>query len=327
MKKIFSVLLLIPFLFSCETNPPVVPTLDKSYGKIFVNSNVPGAEIFVDDVFTNSFTPDTITVTAGQHSVKLKKEGYADVSENVEVKENSLLSLFVKMLPANIGKTVFIEDFSNVSCPPCVESNKILESLVNEYGSAKLVKVKYATNFPSPNDPFYLAASQYSDARISFYSVFSAPQIIVDGTAKPIATDSTDIKNAVEKELNRNALFSLNVKDSVSADSFYVNVTLGSLNIDTMDVENINLFVVVVEKEIDFTTSPGSNGETKFFDVARKILPDKNGMPISKFESFATKKFDFKTGISNEWKSNKIISVVFLQNISTREVLQSAKGE
>ncbi|HEY6626359.1 MAG TPA: hypothetical protein VIZ21_05345, partial [Ignavibacteriaceae bacterium] len=59
------------------------------------------------------------------------------------------------------SKVVIIEDFANVSCNPCVISNKILESLTEiTYGRSKLVAVKFPTNFPAPNDLFYLAAKE-----------------------------------------------------------------------------------------------------------------------------------------------------------------------
>ena len=46
-------------------------------GNIFVNSNISGAEIILDDVSTGQTTPDTIfNVRAGDHTVSVTKEGY-----------------------------------------------------------------------------------------------------------------------------------------------------------------------------------------------------------------------------------------------------------
>jgi len=76
----------------------------------------------------------------------------------------------------SVSKIVLIEDFANVSCIPCVNSNKIIESLTKTtYGPTKLVAIKFPTNFPSPSDPFYLAKSDYCDQRMEYYNIFFAP--------------------------------------------------------------------------------------------------------------------------------------------------------
>ena len=82
------------------------------------------------------------------------------------------------------NKVVLLEDFANVSCIPCVESNKVIEAIANSYGPSKLAVVKFPTNFPSPVDPFYLANKAACDYRINYYTIFAAPTTIVDGTTR-----------------------------------------------------------------------------------------------------------------------------------------------
>ncbi len=86
---------------------------------------------------------------------------------------------------SSASKIVLLEDFANVSCVPCVISNKIIESLTkNTYGPSKLVAVKFPTNFPSPSDPFYLAQPNYCDQRMEYYNIFFAPTTYVDGVLR-----------------------------------------------------------------------------------------------------------------------------------------------
>jgi thiol-disulfide isomerase/thioredoxin len=62
-------------------------------GNIFVNSNVSGAEIFLDYVSTGKLTPDTIfDLMVGNHVVSVKKSGYSVFPETtiVEVIESSV---------------------------------------------------------------------------------------------------------------------------------------------------------------------------------------------------------------------------------------------
>lgn len=54
-----------------------------------VESNVPGADIEVDGSFVGS-TPSTLSVVPEQHTVTVKKKGYADWSRQMNVAGNSM---------------------------------------------------------------------------------------------------------------------------------------------------------------------------------------------------------------------------------------------
>ena len=54
-----------------------------------VESNVPGADIEVDGSFVGN-TPSMLSVTPGQHTVTVKKKGYADWSRQMNVAGNSV---------------------------------------------------------------------------------------------------------------------------------------------------------------------------------------------------------------------------------------------
>ena len=49
-----------------------------------VESNVKGADIEVDGSFVGN-TPSTVTVTQGQHTIAVKKKGYADWNRAMSV--------------------------------------------------------------------------------------------------------------------------------------------------------------------------------------------------------------------------------------------------
>ena len=49
-----------------------------------VDSSVPGADIEIDGNFVGS-TPSTVSVTAGQHKITVKKKGYAEWSRSMNV--------------------------------------------------------------------------------------------------------------------------------------------------------------------------------------------------------------------------------------------------
>ena len=64
-----------------------------------------------------------------------------------------------------------------------VTSNKIIENLTTvTYGHSNLVAIKYPTNFPAPNDPFYLAATALPRDRMALPRAIrgrGAPHVVI----------------------------------------------------------------------------------------------------------------------------------------------------
>ena len=138
-KKYFLLIILHIVVFAgCETSPPLQPDSNNS-AKVFIQSNVDSASIFVDGSFTGKYTPDTITVTAGIRVISLEKEGYQSGTKQINLSAGAIQSVEILLASSSLQKTILIEDFANVSCVPCVTSNKILQSLSSSYGHDKLL--------------------------------------------------------------------------------------------------------------------------------------------------------------------------------------------
>jgi hypothetical protein len=221
------------------------------------------------------------------------------------------------------SKVVIIEDFANVSCNPCVISNKILESLTEiTYGRSKLVAVKFPTNFPAPNDLFYLAAKEICDARISYYNVFFAPTTVIDGVLKPISTDSNSVKVAVDSRLSITPRFNINIGASLEGD-YSVNVDVKFIDTSSINLSDLVIHTVLTETDIEFEQAPGSNGETKFYDVTRLMLPSKDGTPIRQLIDQGELTFTFEDALLSSWNLEKLNFVVYIQNKTTKEIFQT----
>lgn len=221
------------------------------------------------------------------------------------------------------NKVVLLEDFANVSCVPCVTSNKIIESLTEvTYGRDKLVAVKFPTYFPAPNDLFYLAAKEICDTRIIYYNIFSAPTTIIDGTLKPISTDSNSVKSAIDTRLAVTPRFSINVEAALEGD-YLVDVNIKFIDTLSLNMSDLVIHTILTETDIEFEQAPGSNGETKFYDVTRLMLPSKDGIPIRQFIDQGELSFSFQDAVLSSWNLEKLNFVVFIQNINTKEVYQA----
>jgi hypothetical protein len=312
--------IIILFAAGCQTNPPdpynenVKPT-----GKVFLSSDIPGADILVNNTSTGKVTPDTITITAGTHLVSLRKSGYAPVDTVVTIAENSLLVLNFILEESTAAKLVLLEDFANVSCGPCVLSNEIIHSLDSYSYKDKIAVIKYATWWPGASDPFYLSAKAECDKRIAYYNIVTAPTVIVDGTRRPSPQDSIKVKEALDARFGSTPQFKMAVSMSISGENVSAEVDVSMADTSGLDFTNLVLHTVIVEKYIEFSSPPGSNGETKFYHVMRSMLPTADGEQL-KNENFIYQRSTVSKG---SWNKSQLSVIAFIQNKTTREIIQS----
>lgn len=234
-----------------------------------------------------------------------------------------IVNTTINMQPSNTPaqKIVLLEDFANVSCVPCVTSNQIIESLQNRTYENKIAVVKFPTNFPSPNDPFYLANSSICDNRMFYYNIIFAPTLIVDGTLRPSATDSAAIKQKIDQRLAVAAPFSISVTTSFQDSSFIVNINVQPVSLAGLDLTNLVLNTVLTESDIEFEEAPGSNGEKIFFNVLRNVLPSDGGITLTALSDSTA--LDWQTDLLSNWNPENLHVVTYIQNVQTKEILQA----
>jgi hypothetical protein len=319
----FLILLLTLLIISCETNPPTTPVNPVTeYGTIKVTSNVPGAMIFLNGISTGKITPDTLIKETGSYQIKLVKTDFDTLVVDVNVEKNKISEINEYLFASK--KIVLIEDFANVSCVPCVTSNKILEHLVNnEFGTSKLVAIKYPTNFPSPVDPFFLANGPDCNARMGYYNILFAPTTIINGSLRPTSTDSNDVKDKIFSEFTRIPKFIIDATGGINGSNYIINISVEVMDISGIDFTKLVLHTVVTETNIEFASPPGSNGETKFYDVMRKMLPDNQGESLAALNQVGNYNFQRQLTLNSAWVQSNIHTVVFIQNKDTKEIYQA----
>ena len=318
----FLILGLIFGLSACKTNPPSVNLIPPpEFGQLNIVSNVDSCLIFVDNLNTGKYTPATLTLAVGSHQIRLEKENYTPETKNVIILKDSLISINFALRLTIADKIILIEDFANVSCSPCVISNKILESIKANYGYKKVLMIKFPTNFPSPSDPFYLANTSDCNSRMGYYNILVAPTTKVDGILTPVSTDSNSVKQKIEQRILQSPKFKITVRDSLSSADYNIKIILEIIDTAGVDFTDLVLHTVVVESLIEFASPPGSNGETKFYDVMRKMLPSSSGESLDYYSS--TQIYERQINLNSIWNPSKLETVVFIQNKFTKEVLQA----
>lgn len=104
-----------------------------------------------------------------------------------------------------------------------------------------------------------------------------------------------------------------------------VNVTVSVTATQDFNSSNLRLHTVVIEKNITFDSPPGSNGETSFSHVMKRMLPSQNGTNLpSTWTAGQTETFELSWNHQNVYNLNQLAVVAFVQNNSTKEVHQAA---
>jgi hypothetical protein len=140
---------------------------------------------------------------------------------------------------------------------------------------------------------------------------------------KPISTDSNDVKAKIEQQLSQIPKFKIAVKDSISGNEYFIQIIILVNDLNGLDFSKLILHTVYTETDIEFVTPPGSNGETKFYDEMRKMIPDKDGESLTVLSTVVSKTFERQFTLNSSWNQSKINTVVFIQNKDTKEIYQA----
>jgi len=249
---------------------------------------------------------------------------------------NNSFNRNVSVATQSVQRLPLIEEFTSSTCPPCASFNftfnPLLEQFqVNSGPDALSAIVKYQMNYPSPgNDPsFNLDAS----TRSSFYGVPGIPDPYLDGTNVPAS--SAFIQDAVQTRRSDIAVMSIAVDAISKGDSLIADVTVTPY---ASFPAGFRLYIAVTEDRYDFT---GSNGETEFHYVMRKMLPSGTGITLTAMTPntplIFTRKHKFTYSPNGNptqnsfslWADNfaDVTVVAWVQDPNTLEIFQAAFDE
>ena len=238
-----------------------------------------------------------------------------------------------------IQRKALIEEFTSATCGPCASQNPAFNALILPNRDSKVVPVKYQVPIPSAGDPMYAQNMPESDARRSYYGINGAPTATLNGripdnnntpgggwtgyAGGPYGFNQTVIDN----EFNDLTSFSLVLDHWVSQDLDTVYATITITNVDTVAVNNANLKLraALLEETITFTTAPGSNGETVFEEVMRKMVPNATGTTVSStWAPGQSEVISIEVAIPNYiYDYTELSMSAWLQDDATKEVLQA----
>jgi hypothetical protein len=227
-------------------------------------------------------------------------------------------------------RKVLLEHFTNLTNIASSNSNAIITGLANRRVN-DVINIQYHTNFPG-TDAFYNDNPGDASARFLFYGLSKAPYAMIDGgTQRNFAniSDFSPILPFDSLDLSRRNMiappFAITLNSTVSGGIVTVNGQIKALE-NIIDSENATLYIAVTEKVSN--KNKGALGETIFYNVFRKFIPNAAGISLQKTwakgESFTLS--DRSWAIQKIPNGSQIEVIAFIQNNVTKEVYQSESG-
>jgi len=234
--------------------------------------------------------------------------------------------MLITYVNAQSQRLVLFEEFTQASCPPCATVNPPLNALLHASGNeVKIIPIKYQTDWPG-YDPMNTQNPTPVDNRVSYYGVNGVPHGIEDGNVfdnQPSSFTQAMINSryAVASPFTMVLTHSLNA----TYDSIYINLDITCSQAFTA-TGALKCHVVLCEKEIDFCTAPGTNGELDFSEVMREMYPSANGTAmVAAWTVGQTQNITFAKAVPSYIYDKSTLDVVaFIQDDGTKEVKQAA---
>lgn len=235
----------------------------------------------------------------------------------------SFLMLLGLKANAQNERVLLFECFTNTSCGPCASQNPGLDALINNNGD-RIAAIKYHMSWPGPNDPMYLHNTTDNDSRRGVYSVSSVPHTVVDGIRFASVPGSLN-QNMVNNWLGIESPIELRL--SYELDEAAQVITVHVMGRATSAIAgNCKLYVGVIEKEIHYSSAPGSNGERDFYSVMKKLLPTASGTTIGEMAAGDYFAYSFTWEWSNVYDLNQLDAIAWVQNPNSKEVFQACRS-
>ena len=301
-------------------------------GGALVSQNVTGVSVLGSGIGTYSFnhaTPYT-PVAIGVKSVKVTIDNFNGANADGNPTDNELtksLSVFSK----TVKRKSLYEVYTASTCPPCRPGNEVLQKVFQQRMGGYTV-IKYQYNFPLPGDPYYTSECA---TRGSYYGgISSVPRLQVDGAWNSNPNSFTS--SIFDQYYQKPAVVGITANQVTTDTSITVNATITPV---VSLAGNFKVHVAILERLT--TRNKKNNGETEFYWVMKKMLPNASGSTINlsvgtpvqitqtytlrggyRLPSSASDPINLASENSVE-EANDLIGVVFVQDESDREVLQS----
>ena len=213
---------------------------------------------------------------------------------------------------------VLFESFSETWCPACGKSEPVKDQLWAAYGPSQIAMVDYHPKASGHDDPFAISAVR---ARVGYYYPdykLVPPTAIIDGVTTLVGSGSypsyQDFVNAINPRLAVPRSFEIGISGDISSGS--VQVSLAQTG--TSSAAGLTMRYALVES--DLYDKNGEDIDGTYHHVVRLIpANDTVALPVPSGGQSFTKNY----ALNASWVTSKLSFVAFIEDDSTKEVLQA----
>ncbi len=240
----------------------------------------------------------------------------------------ALLVVFAAMNTSDAAqRCVFFEDFTNASCPPCAAVNPSLRTMLHAVGEDTVCAVSYHVWWPGV-DPMYNLNTSEVQTRVNYYnwSPLGVPHVRLDGTwsITPSTGNVTTIRNTIRSHYFQTSPCTIEFAALATGETSVTVIGTITAEEDMLS-PNLRLFAILVSDTQQYTSPPGSNGETLFPHVFRDFWPGATG---ETFMLSAGETYEFNGTLNRQaaWDIDNLTVLVFVQDYTTKQVHQAARA-
>ncbi len=219
-------------------------------------------------------------------------------------------------------RIVLFEEATSCFCGPCGASNPIFDAWL-QANPTNTNAIKYHPNFGA--DPMYLANPTQNTERVNYCGINAYPTVNADGVLFDCCWpfSASCFSSVLATRTGVSTPLSITVTDSRIAGDSIKSVIVLNLS-SNLPAGTYKLRVMAVENKVHYTSPPGSNGETDFYNVFRWAYPNTTGVEAPTTAGTYTYTYTYKR-LSN-WVDTSIYTAAFVQNDVNKEVINSGKG-
>ncbi len=230
----------------------------------------------------------------------------------------------------NAPRKSLVEIFTSITCSACAVVEPGWYASVYEPLKSDIVVVAYHTPIPASGDPFYSSASSEVDTVMTFYGINFTPSGRLDGIAYGTGSSQGHLgfitNERVEQHVAQGSPIKITVRDSMlSPGNYRVFVKIDVVN--SVPAGSYVLKVAAIERFRFHTWLVGNPPPNKVTHVFRGFITSPNGKSISLPApgNSITDSFDYSinTGVTPPWKASELYIAAWVQNTTSKEVLNA----
>ena len=200
--------------------------------------------------------------------------------------------------------------------------NPVLQAVLDA-NVGRVHHIEYHTSWPGIDPMYNYNPTQVND-RVTYYNVTYVPDVFMLGNQYS-GSPAGVTQNMVDNAASEAAPIRVIMKETSNGTVRTVHVTV--FTVDTIPSATYKIRVGVVEKLITYATPPGSNGETQFHDVFRKMIPTSAGDAYTPAAIGDSVKFTYTYTLDLAvWDTTQIYSIAFIQNETTKNIVNSGSS-